>query len=161
MSKILILSDVHGDKEILEDILNKYKDADLKIYLGDFQMSKEDQEMYSEMFDHVVTGNCDYPGVSQNTIFTEIEGKGVMITHGHMYGSILKKIDFDLLRDVAKENNCEIVLHGHDHISEAYEKDGVFRFNPGSTTLPRNTKSGTYGILTINEDNWKFDIKEI
>lgn len=158
MKKILVLSDVHGNKKVLEDILYQHKDADYKIYLGDFQMSATHQKEYSSMFDYVVTGNCDYTGISDITIFPSIEGKKLLITHGHYFGSMTAKIKFSDLYELARENDCSFILHGHDHIAVIEEKDGITRFNPGSTTFPRNNINGSYGLITIDEDNnWTFE----
>lgn len=151
MKKILVISDVHGDINILESILNSNNDVDYKIYLGDFQMSKENQKKYSSMFDYVVTGNCDYPGISKNIIYEKIEGKKFMITHGHHFGSLIKKIDFDQIFQEAKNQNVDIILHGHDHIAANEVKNNINRFNPGSTTLPRKSMNRTYGIISINK----------
>lgn len=161
MSKILVISDVHGNKEILEHLLKKHKKIETKVYLGDFQMSKKDQEYYSNFFDYVVMGNCDYPGISKNSIYVEIDNKKVMITHGHYFGSILKKIDFSILNKSAKENSCEVILHGHDHISVVEKKSKITRFNPGSTTFPRNTRHGSYGIIDTTFNEWVFNIVKI
>lgn len=155
--KILVLSDVHGNVKLLEKILDKEKDADIKIYLGDFQVSKGDQKKYSKLFDYVVTGNCDYPNVSPITEIIELKGKRFFITHGHMYGSWTTKIDFSLLKLKAIEARCNFILHGHDHIAVVKKEDEIIRFNPGSTTFPRNSKVGTYGIINEKNDEWFFE----
>ena len=158
MTKILVLSDVHGDYDVFHKIMEAHKDADYKIYLGDFQMPKEDQIEYSKLFDYVVTGNCDYEGISENTILAEIEGKKILITHGHHFDNFMSKIDFSKLFYTAKEKECELILHGHDHLSVLEEVDEITRFNPGSTTRPFNTKIGTYGLINIKKNgDWKLE----
>lgn len=156
MRKILVVSDVHGNKDVLEDILKVNKDVDYKIYLGDFQMYEQDQKSCSKLFDYVVTGNCDYPHISSNTEIITIEGVNILITHGHHFGSLTAKIDFDQLFETAKAKECKVILHGHDHIAVNVEKDGIKRFNPGSTTFPRGNASPTYGIITIDDNVWSF-----
>lgn len=157
MRRILVISDVHGHRDLLDRILKEYNDVDMKIYLGDFQMSISNQREYSKMFDYVVTGNCDYTNVSPITEIVEIYGKKVFITHGHYFGSLMQKIDFSTLYKKAKKNDCEVILHGHDHIAVVETELGITRFNPGSTTLPRNTRYGTFGIIEIDDNNeWNF-----
>lgn len=63
----------------------------------------------------------------------------------------MTKIDFDKLTSFAIENGCEYILHGHDHIAVIDEQRGVTRFNPGSTTFPRGSMIGSYGMLEIIE----------
>lgn len=157
MKKILVLSDVHGDDGKLEYILEANKDVDYRIYLGDFQMARKVQKQYSELFDYVVTGNCDYPGISSKSITAKIEGTKVFITHGHYFGSWTQKIDFNELYRTANSKECKVILHGHDHIAVVEEKDGITRFNPGSTTFPRGNNIPTYGIITIDGDDWTFE----
>ncbi len=157
MKKILVISDVHGNEEVLNFILKENEDVNLKIYLGDFQMTKDKQKYFSKLFDYVVTGNCDYEGISEITSIISIENKKILITHGHYFGSLKKKIDFDKLYEFAKMNEIDLVLHGHDHIASYEVKDGIIKFNPGSTTFPRNKTIGSYGLIMVKDGKWIFN----
>ena len=147
--KVLILSDVHGDIKTLSKIIDLNSDVDLKIYLGDFQIPREEQKKLTYNFDHVVQGNCDYPEISETLKFIEANGVKIFITHGHHYSSLQSKIDFDKLFEKAKEMGADLILHGHDHIAAKESRNEIVRFNPGSTSYPYNSNSGTYGILEI------------
>lgn len=149
--KVLIVSDIHKNTNLLNNILKNNQDVDLKIFLGDFQVSRKEQEKLTNLFDYVVAGNCDYPGFSPNKQLIEIDGLKIFITHGHYYGSFLKKIDFDLLYKEAKQYSADIILHGHDHIGVIENRNGILRFNPGSPTLPRGNTKATYGLMEIEK----------
>ncbi len=156
MKKVLVISDVHRNFEVLKEILKKHSNVDLKIFLGDFEtLKKEEQEKLTKLFDYSVTGNCDRPGISPDELIIEIEDMKILLTHGHLFGSWFKKIDFDILTKEAKSKGVDLVLHGHNHISNDEIINDVRIFNPGSTTNPRDSKKPSYGLLTIEKDKIK------
>ncbi|NQX83258.1 MAG: YfcE family phosphodiesterase [Mycoplasmataceae bacterium] len=146
--KILIISDIHNDLKKLKEIFNSNKNVDIKIYLGDFQVSKSEQIKLSKKFDYIVMGNCDYSNISPITKVITLEGINIFLTHGHYYSSLFTKIDFSKLLIDAKKQNSSIILHGHDHISAKEVIDGIIRFNPGSPSYPRKGPP-SYGLLII------------
>ncbi len=151
--KILIISDVHKNIKQMDIILSKNKDYDLKIFLGDFELfSREKHKEQLNKFDFSVTGNCDIPNLSKTYEFITLNNNKILITHGHMFSSFLKKIDFKKLNDFARKNSANIILHGHDHIATNITQNKITRFNPGSISFPRNGNKPSYGTLTINND---------
>ena len=50
-----------------------------------------------------------------------------------------------------------VFMYGHTHLPVAYEKDGIYRLNPGSISLPKGGNINSYGIL---EDNY-FCVKSL
>lgn len=147
MKKILVVSDVHGNIDTLKQILNKEHDANLKIFAGDLQSIDNSLLDY---FDYVVTGNVDYQNNHKETIIFDYEGIKIMLTHGHLFGGSSKKIDFSELNKFAKSNNVNLIIHGHDHIRANESIDNILRFNPGSTTLPKDGLPPSYGILELD-----------
>ncbi len=150
MKKILVISDVHGDIKILNKILEQEKNVDLKIFAGDLQM-KDNSTLKS--FDYVISGNSDYPNDYPNESIFDFSGKKFFLVHGHKFGSLFKKIDFDKLFNYAKDNDVDIIIHGHDHVKASETRNGILRFNPGSTTNPRDGSIPSYGIIEIFETN--------
>ncbi len=150
MKKILVISDVHGSINILEEILKKNNDVDLKIFAGDLQ-NKNWTTLKN--FDYVVRGNSDYyeESIPEYQIF-DFCGIKIFLTHGHLFGSIFKKINFETLYEFAIEKNINLIVHGHDHIKAKEKKNNIFRFNPGSTTFPRDSYKGSYGIIHIKDN---------
>lgn len=158
MKRILLVSDAHGNKKTLDKILENNKDCDLKIYLGDFEMSELNQKSYSKIFDYVVLGNRDnqLKEIPEHIIIN-ISDLKILITHGHLFQTNIDPIDFNKLFYFAKENEIDIIMHGHNHISHCGKlNEEIIRINPGSITFPMDEKKPSYGILTINS---KEDIK--
>lgn len=47
-------------------------------------------------------------------------------------------------------SDLDVVVHGHTHVEQAVDRDGVLVVNPGSPALPRHTNGvGTIGFLDI------------
>jgi hypothetical protein len=47
-------------------------------------------------------------------------------------------------------SDLDVVVHGHTHVEQAVDRDGVLVVNPGSPGLPRHTNGvGTIGLLDI------------
>lgn len=151
--KILIISDIHRDLKTLQKILDKESNSDLKIFLGDFQLSRNEQKRYSNFFDYVVQGNNDYSGISEKEILVEIEGIKILLVHGDYYNDIYRYVDKSKLVNYAKKLGAKYVFHGHDHIANKTIIDGITIFNPGSPSFPRGNSKASYGIMIIENKN--------
>ena len=142
---ILVLSDSHSKREMIEEAINRQiKKPDAIIFLGDglrdiVSADIGDIPIYS------VSGNCDAGSIfcdgntpiEQNLI---IGNKRIFFTHGHKYG--VKSTLSPLLSEGVKRG-ADIILFGHTHMpfeklltSEndygiATDKD-VYIMNPGS-----------------------------
>ena len=106
--KIIVVSDTHYRNDILDELIDKHKDADLFIHCGDLE---DDPQWYPR---------CSFLNREET------------------------------LASMAYDNGCDIVLYGHTHVSKMTWKNGIFLMNPGSTTSPRDGKTPSYGILTID-----------
>ena len=62
----------------------------------------------------------------------------LFLTHGHVFGP-------DRLPPLRKG---DILAFGHTHIPLAQKADGIFLFNPGSVSLPKNGNPPSYGIFS-------------
>ncbi len=147
--KILLLSDVHGRFNVMDKILEENKDVDVKMYLGDFQTSKHKQQELANKFDFVVTGNNDYPGISEKNLIVDLDGVKIFMTHGDRYFTMKEYVTKDWIAQDAKKHGATIAIHGHDHKASISEHDGVTVFNPGSPTFPRFGAKAAYGIMEI------------
>ncbi len=153
--KILVISDIHKDVKKLKSILNENMDkVDLKIYLGDFQLPPKKQSEFSSYFDYCVQGNMDSPGISPIQKIVLIDGIKILLVHGHLFETPAFRVNFSAIYDIAKNENIKIIMHGHDHIAANEEKDGIFRLNPGSISLPAKGEP-SYGILEIENGEIK------
>ncbi|GBG97192.1 metallophosphoesterase [Lactococcus termiticola] len=145
----LVMSDSHYDRKVVEQIKAKYQGQVSAIFhCGDSELESSDS-VWSGV--HVVAGNCDYdPGYKESKL-VEVEGKRVLISHGHLYN-----VGFGLDRYsyFAEEQKADIALFGHIHQPVAQVIGKTLFINPGSVSQPR----GQYNIkmyATVEvEDNY-------
>lgn len=148
MGRILVLSDIHGEVELLKSII-KYEKHDKIIFCGD---GLSDFYSISHQNEYAVPGNVD-PTLNKNMkdIVTGIYGKTFFITHGDSY-QVKTTVNKILLE--AKQFYCDIIVFGHTH-KQFYQKYGeTVLFNPGSV------REGDYGIIE-NGSEWEFNLKSI
>lgn len=156
--RIIVTSDTHRDFHALKMLVDKHRNADIFIHLGDgAQELAQIKDLYPECKFLSVRGNCDF-GVS--TTLTGCFSCGsakIFYTHGHLY-DVKYSID-DVIR-AAREIEANVVLFGHTHIPLVDYIDGIHVMNPGSLGMPRTAK-GTYGVLDITEQGIVCYINEL
>ena len=138
---ILIISDYHKREDLVIELISKYQPTHT-ICCGDGESKLsfyEDNKIIS------VKGNCDEAPLPHTTIL-EIDGKKILLTHGHLYN-----VHFDIFKLylLAKENNCQYVLYGHTHMQLVEDYEGVTFINPGAL------KDGNYALV----DNWEIELR--
>lgn len=138
--KIILTSDIHGNKEALKQILLRHKDADLYLDAGDSQLSPRELSPFIS-----VKGNCDYDIdlLHSFTLSTPI---------GKLYIQHLPTIPYSVLYN----EEIKIIINGHTHIPSYKKIENTYFLNPGSLTYPRSKDVGTYMIIEIKD---KIDIK--
>lgn len=145
MTRILVVSDSHGDANSLHNLSLKYHHFDYFLHLGDSQLPPYLLEPFIS-----VKGNCDfgndYP--RSRTIVTPC-GK-IHMEHGN-------SMDESFFSD----ESIRIFLCGHTHI-RALKKlpSGAYLANPGSLTRPRDGKYGSYLTIEWDEEEPKFEFHE-
>lgn len=152
--KALILSDSHGNESALKKAFDREKQLDAAVFLGDgcgeyFRCVRN----LSGVSTYCVRGNNDFDHSLALSAIVEICGHKFLISHGHSFGVSLT--DLRIL-NAAKANGCECALFGHTHRRFAEEKDGIFLFNPGSVSQPRDGKAPSYGLITEENGALKF-----
>ena len=131
--KILLVSDTHGDNESLQSLYKQYPNMDLYLHAGD--SCSDEYSLYPFIS---VEGNCDY---------YDFDKKYRRLTP---FGYLLMK-HRPCFSDTEKKQN-KILIYGHTH-QYKISVDGATTFVcPGSLSLPRDGTSGTYAILTLEED---------
>ncbi|WP_057829393.1 metallophosphoesterase [Liquorilactobacillus cacaonum] len=152
-TKMLVVSDSHGEREILADLLAKYANkVDVLFHCGDSELEPDD-ELF-KIF-HVVKGNCDFDSRFLEKEVVKLAGETILVTHGHLYGVSSGLNSIGLL---AKENNADFAFFGHTHQLGAEMINGCLFLNPGSIGFPRGKYSyigGTYAIIEADEKNIK------
>ena len=87
--KILIVSDTHRHDENLEIVLEKEKNIDELIHLGDVEGSEDYIRAIAGCPCYMVAGNNDYFSMLDREIIMEIGNYKVLLTHGHNYYCLL------------------------------------------------------------------------
>jgi uncharacterized protein len=151
--KILAVSDNHGSRKELEDILTRHEnEIDYWIHCGDSEF--EDHDLYLEVFNKV-RGNMDYLNSFPNELTLDFGGIPVYITHGHLFNV---KMSFLNLYYRAEELGAKISFFGHSHTAGHFQKNGVVFINPGSISLPRGRKEKTYVICELKNSRTEIHI---
>ncbi len=154
--KILVLSDTHGHINTLCKIVEKEKDCDSVIFLGD---GLQDMHILQALLPNVkinkVCGNCDFENDAPKKIIMPIGKVRALITHGHLYHvkSGLEHIIAD-----AKNENVNLVIFGHTHRALNAQIDNIHLFNPGTISVFGNA---SYGIITVAKGKVYSTIKRI
>ncbi|MGN0665664.1 MAG: metallophosphoesterase family protein [Huintestinicola sp.] len=146
--RIVAMSDSHGKKSALDRIFSmSAENGDIFIHLGDGE--KELGMIRSEYpgldIRHVM-GNCDWNSGSPIMTVIEVEGVKILCSHGHRYNV---NYGTELIRSVARDNDCRVVLFGHTHCRLQSYEDGIYIMNPGSCSSPRDGKTPSFGYVDI------------
>lgn len=152
--KILVMSDNHGDKDILLKVLSENKNVDLKIHCGDHLLKRN---FMDKNFDYYVQGNCDlHTHDSVTHQFFNINGINFYICHGNLFNKDYDKVSESLL-NFCIENEIDIAFFGHIHIPTHMFKKNSHVICPGSLANPRSEHGKSYMVvdLKIDEDNQK------
>ncbi|MBU1144240.1 MAG: metallophosphoesterase [Firmicutes bacterium] len=149
--KLVVFSDNHRDRKIVQNILLLNPNADRYISLGDSEMSEAE---LSSMNVFGVKGNYPFEPKFPYDLMFEFEGWKTLLTHGHRY---FVKNGLYTLYQHAEENQCQLVLFGHTHQCFVEEKNNILFVNPGSATFPKGSVHPTYAVLSILRD--KIDVQ--
>ena len=152
--KLVVFSDAHGYKEIVERIVNFNSDADYFISLGDSEL-EQDFLLSNDII--MIKGNYPRdPGFVYEREM-EVEGLNFFLIHGHKYGvqrSLKKLIKHTI------NNNYDVVLYGHTHIADVMKVGKALILNPGSCARPRNDVAPSYLVIEIIEGVLTYNYKE-
>ena len=157
--RILVISDSHRRTNVIDEIIAKHDDIKHIFFLGDNASDIEDFEfIYPDRIFHSVCGNCDYASFLPTVGLEVIEGKRIFYTHGHTYSV---KYGLSKLKEIANQNNYDIVLFGHTHVSQTVYEDGRYYVNPGSCAKGRDGSRNSYAIIDVTENGILPNIIEI
>ena len=134
--KIVFVSDTHGDEEALKNIVEFSKGYDAIIHTGDVLPYGVAHSCfisdYISTLDNIyfVRGNTDYfDRETKDTEIFEIDGKKVILTHGHLFGV---KSNLKELEEKAISEKVDICIFGHTHKEYMEERNGIIYLNPGA-----------------------------
>lgn len=145
--RILVVSDTHGDEQVLEELVASQPEAQTVIHLGDGASEAQAvADRFPDRTFYFVRGNCDWASAARDIPLMreeKVAGKRIFFTHGHEYEV---KRDFYRVVCAAKERNADVLLFGHTHVPLCEYDDGLYLLNPGSLSRGINR---TYGIVDI------------
>ena len=150
MKKVIIISDSHGNLDNVRKIVEKEKNYDMVIHLGDLIGQDDLLKEICKCEIKCVRGNCDL--MSENPLFdvVEVEKNKIFITHGHCFGV---NFGVEKLCYAAEEEGCKIAMYGHTHVPIINQGRDVTILNPGSLTLPRQDGfAHTYILMEIDRE---------
>ena len=141
--RILVVSDTHGDFYSLKRALDAQPTAEVIIHCGDgSEQYQYIKDVYLQKQVIGVRGNCDWSSTLSATEVTEVGGKRIFITHGHMYQAKFTTMNMIY---AAREEKANILLFGHTHQAMTDYDDGLYIMNPGSCS----GYYATYGVIDI------------
>lgn len=147
--KFLVISDNHGDRQILVDVVKKWQGkVDGMFHCGDSELPGDDPLWQN--FAGYVTGNCDFDRRYPKTYTGTFGPETIFMSHGHLS---MVRIDLNHLSLMAQEQHATLVFFGHTHIIGCERHNGMLFVNPGSISQPRgpiNIK--TYAIVETSDD---------
>lgn len=160
--KLMIASDIHGSAVWAEQVLERFEaeKANYLILAGDLLYHGPrnplpegyDPQEVIRIFNNIkhriiaVRGNCDsevdqmvleFPMMADYNVLPYGDHK-IMISHGHLYD------DRNLPKSLVAG---DIFIFGHIHLPVIKQENGVYIFNPGSASMPKENHPNTYGIL--------------
>ena len=105
---IVVMSDSHGDRSIVEAIKEKYLGSvDAIFHNGDSEL-KSDDPVWEDI--HVVRGNMDFYDGYPERLVTQLGPTRIIQTHGHLFQI---NFNFQKLDLWAQEEEADICLYGH------------------------------------------------
>ena len=149
---IIVMSDSHGDREIVEDIKKTYQGkVDAIFHNGDSELPSSDPVWEGGI--HVVRGNCDYDNGYPERLVIQLGDITIAQTHGHLYNI---NFTWDRLDLFAQEADADICLYGHLHRPAAWRNGKTIFINPGSVSQPRgDVQEKLYAKVEITQDTIK------
>lgn len=150
MGKYLVVSDTHGHDANFYKVLEIEGPLDGVIHCGDFEGSESDFALAAKCPVYFVAGNNDFFTDLKREIEFTIDGHRAFLTHGHRY---LVSLDLENIRSETLSRGCEMVFFGHTHKPVAKTLGGIYAFNPGSLSYPRQEgRRPSYIILNTQAD---------
>lgn len=142
--KIVLMSDSHGKNHLIDEIMERHKDADAFLHCGDIEC---DEYAYPNM--KIVRGNNDYYGHFPEKMRLRIGSHMVLMMHSHLCFS---RDRLAYMSKMAKEEGCDTVFFGHTHVATDKIVDGVRLINPGSLYYSRDGRPISYCVITVDQD---------
>ena len=128
--KLLVLSDSHGQESSLEMVLERERDCDMIIHLGDGADDMNLLMRYTVGKPIWLTrGNNDFGLAIADRHVIQVEDVTVFACHGHR---LQVKLGPERLYLEGLKENAQLCLYGHTHYQTVEEYNGITLLNPGA-----------------------------
>lgn len=152
--RIGILSDTHGYRETIDEILAVTADdpVDLWLHAGDYGDDARYMATQTDIPVLAVRGNNDrQQPLEPREQLIPFADTYVYMTHGDRiapYNRIAEMIT------LARGMGAKLAIAGHSHHHGSYDAGDCLFVNPGSPALPRDGSGGTFAIATYAEGHF-------
>jgi len=143
--KMIVFSDSHGNLSHMVRVTELLR-PDRILHLGDeWKDAQRLHELFSDIPMTQVPGNCDFRPTEEAEQLLSVEGKRILLCHGHTYG-----VKQSLLSAAyaAEERHADLFLFGHTHRPLRDYMGGTLFLNPGSIG---EGQPPTYGVVRIED----------
>ena len=141
--KILVLSDSHGNIPYMVRAVEA-ESPRMIFHLGDCWRDAERlQASFPEIPLCQVPGNCDYRFYGPAEQILDLEGKRILLCHGHTYNVKQSMLPAAY---TAEEKDLDLFLFGHTHRPRGDRRGKTWFLNPGSIN---DSLRPTYGVITL------------
>ena len=124
--KILITSDIHGQRDKLKQVIKKHADVDFHIDCGDLCLDQNHSETQQII---TVKGNNDFYSLAPYERVVDLKGLKIYMTHGHLQHV---KFGLDRLIKNALSHHADLCVFGHTHQRYLNVKEKMIICNPGA-----------------------------
>ncbi len=146
--KLLVMSDTHGDAEVIKRVREAHSDVDAFIHCGDSELPYD--HPYLEGAKRV-RGNCDRDTRFPEEELFEVEGLKIFVAHGHLLN--VKSTTMNLLYRT-KEVEANAAFFGHSHVLGTELVGNILFVNPGSLLKPRVIENKSYAVVEFKDQMW-------
>ncbi len=164
-TKLLVVSDSHGEFRNLISAVRKEHPFDILVHCGDVGGNLEkvlNKDIHFSI--KAIKGNTDYYYALPSDEEFKVGPYNIWVTHGDKYNV---KYDYDLkaLKAASGKHYADIILFGHSHHAEIQKDPNSNRLfiNPGCIGIPRTkAEVSSYAVLKISDDyDVEYEIKVI
>lgn len=152
-TKILLVSDSHGDLDALAAALKSGGTCDRAVFLGDGAADIESLSQRGISWPPLaaVKGNVDLRSSLPEALMMEECGLRILITHGHRQG-----VQHGLggLVAGARISGAQAAFFGHTHHPCLGRAGGLILVNPGSLSRPRGPSEGSFAIVELGPEGF-------
>ena len=139
--QIGVISDTHG--HLPARVQKTFEKVDLIIHAGDIGDEKVLKALSQIAPIVAVRGNMDFGKWARNLPNSEYIEIGPIVVYVLHIGNRL---------EVASESNFQVMITGHTHRPDVYEKNGITFLNPGSATYPKFGHPASVALSQVQGD---------